>query len=52
MVIDGTNIGDNCVIGAGSIVTKNMPANKICFGVPCRVVKDKPIFYGEEELEK
>lgn len=30
-------IGDNTVIGAGSVVTKSMPANVIAYGNPCRV---------------
>ena len=33
-------IGDNVVIGAGSVVTHDIPANKVAFGNPCRVVRD------------
>ena len=32
-------IGDNVVIGAGSVVTKNIPDNVIAVGSPCRVVR-------------
>ena len=32
-------IGDNCVIGAGSVVTKDIPANSIAVGNPCRVLR-------------
>jgi putative colanic acid biosynthesis acetyltransferase WcaF len=35
----GINIGEGCVIGAGSMVTKNMPEWTVCAGNPCRVVK-------------
>ena len=35
----GVTIGDNVVIGAGSIVTKDIPDNSIAFGAPCRVVR-------------
>ena len=37
-VLKGVTIGDNCVIGAGSIVTKSIPANSVATGVPCRVI--------------
>ena len=32
-------IGDNSVIGAGSVVTKDIPANVVAVGNPCRVIK-------------
>jgi putative colanic acid biosynthesis acetyltransferase WcaF len=35
----GINIGEGCVIGAGSMVTKNMPEWTVCAGNPCRVIK-------------
>jgi UDP-3-O-[3-hydroxymyristoyl] glucosamine N-acyltransferase len=36
-VADGINIGDNCSIGIGSVVIKNVESNKKCFGNPARV---------------
>ncbi len=33
-------IGDNCVIGAGSVVTRDIPANSFAAGVPCRVIRE------------
>ena len=33
-------IGDNCVIGAGSVVTRDIPANSFATGVPCRVIRE------------
>lgn len=39
IVLPGVTIGDNCVIGAGSVVTKSIPANSIAVGNPCRVMK-------------
>ena len=38
-VLAGVKIGDNVVIGAGSVVTKDIPANCIAYGNPCKVVK-------------
>lgn len=39
IVLDGTRIGAGAVIGAGSVVTKDIPENAIAFGVPARIVK-------------
>ncbi len=38
-VLPGVTIGDNCVIGAGSVVNRDIPANSLAVGNPCRVVK-------------
>lgn len=38
-VLPGVTIGDNCVIGAGSIVTKDIPANSLAVGNPCKVIR-------------
>ena len=40
VVLPGVTIGDNSVIGAGSIVTKDIPANVIAVGNPCRVLRE------------
>ena len=37
-VLSGVEIGDNCIIGAYSVVTKSVPANSVAVGSPCRVV--------------
>jgi putative colanic acid biosynthesis acetyltransferase WcaF len=39
IVLMGVTLGEGCVIGAGSVVTKDMPAGAICAGNPCRVIK-------------
>jgi acetyltransferase-like isoleucine patch superfamily enzyme len=39
-VLPGCSIGKNSVVGAGSIVTKSIPANEIWVGVPARKLKD------------
>ena len=38
-VLPGVSIGDNSIIGAGSIVSKNIPSNVLALGIPCRVIK-------------
>ena len=38
-VLPGVRIGDNTVIGAGSVVTRDIPANVLAAGNPCRVIR-------------
>ena len=38
-VLPGVTIGDGCVIGAGSVVTRDIPANTVAAGNPCRVLR-------------
>lgn len=40
IVLPGVTIGDNSVIGAGSVVTKDIPANVVAVGNPCRVLRE------------
>ena len=35
----GVTIGDNTIIGSGSVVTKGYPANVVAAGVPCEVLR-------------
>ena len=39
IVLGGLTIGDNTVIAARSVVTKDIPSNVIAAGVPCRVLR-------------
>ncbi|MCD4730421.1 MAG: sugar O-acetyltransferase, partial [Bacteroidales bacterium] len=39
-VLKGVSIGENSIIGAGSVVTNNIPENVIAAGNPCRVIKN------------
>ena len=39
-ICPGVTIGDNSIIGAGAIVTKDIPANVVAFGNPCRVIRE------------
>ena len=38
-ILAGVTIGDNTIIGTGSIVTKDIPANVIAVGNPCKVLR-------------
>ncbi len=38
-ILPGVKIGDNCVIGAGSVVNKDIPDNSLAVGNPCKVIK-------------
>ncbi|QKS46575.1 hypothetical protein HUB94_15395 [Paenibacillus cellulosilyticus] len=39
-VLPGVTIGDNSVIGSGSVVTKNIPSGVVAAGNPCRVIRE------------
>lgn len=51
MVLKGVTIGDNCFIGAGSIVTHDIPANSIAVGTPCKVVMSLEDYYQKRLLK-
>lgn len=40
VVMCGVRIGDNCVIGAGAIVTKDIPSNCMVVGNPARIIRE------------
>lgn len=47
LILPGVTIGDNTVIGAGSVVTKDIPAGVVAVGNPCRVLRE----IGERDRE-
>lgn len=56
IVLPGVTIGDNCVIGAGSVVTHDIPDNSIALGTPCRVVRqvsehDYEYYWHDHKIE-
>ena len=56
IILPGVTIGDNTVIGAGSVVTKDIPDNVVAVGNPCRVMRkidghDKKYYYKDREIK-
>lgn len=56
IILPGIKIGDNTVIGAGSVVTKDIPANVVAVGNPCRVLReindhDKEYYYKDRKID-
>ena len=56
LILPGVTIGDNSVIGAGSVVNKDIPANVVAVGNPCRVLRpigerDKKYYYKDREID-
>lgn len=56
IVLPGVTIGDNTVIGAGSVVTKDIPANVVAVGNPCRVLReindhDKEYYFKDRKIQ-
>ena len=57
MILPGVTIGDNTVIGAGSVVTKDIPANVVAVGNPCRVLreigdKDREYYFRDKRIDE
>lgn len=53
VVCPGVTIGDNTVIGAGSVVTRDIPANVVAAGNPCRVIRpitEEDTRYWQQQL--
>ncbi len=50
MINPGVTIGDNVVIGSGSVVTKDLPSGVIAAGSPCKVIR--PITEKDHEYWK
>jgi maltose O-acetyltransferase len=40
IVLPGVSVGDDSIIGAGSVVTRDIPEGVVAMGTPCRVVRD------------
>ncbi len=56
IVLPGVTIGDNVVVGAGSVVTKDLPSNVVAVGNPCRVLrpvgeKDREYYFKNKKID-
>ena len=56
IVLPGVTIGDHTVVGAGSVVTKDLPANVVAVGNPCRVLReigehDREFYYKDRRIK-
>ena len=57
IILPGVSIGDHTVVGAGSVVTKDLPANVVAVGNPCRVLreigeKDRTYYFRDRKIDK
>ena len=55
VVVPGVTIGNNVVVGAGSVVTKDLPDNVVAVGNPCRVLRpvsqrDRKFYFKERRI--
>lgn len=50
-ILKGVTIGDNCIIGLGSVVTKDIPANSVACGVPCKVICSLDEYYQKRKKQ-
>lgn len=55
IILPGVSIGDNTVIGAGAVVTKDIPENSVAVGNPCKVIRkigehDKEFYFKNRRI--
>lgn len=50
IVLPGVNIGEGCVIAAGSVITRDCKPNSLYAGIPAKIVKELPLSSGTEQL--
>lgn len=57
LIMPGITIGDNVVVGAGSVVTRDLPSNVVAVGNPCRILRkvndrDREYYFKERKIPK
>jgi hypothetical protein len=45
IILPGVTIGDKVIVGAGAVVTKNIPSNSVAVGIPAKVIKSADDYY-------
>ena len=56
VIVPGVTIGDNVVIGAGSVVTKDLPSNVVAVGNPCKILRevndhDREYYFKDKKID-
>lgn len=56
VVVPGVTIGDNVVVGAGSVVTRDLPDNVVAVGNPCKILRevndrDREYYFKDRRIE-
>lgn len=56
LIMPGVSIGDNTVIGAGSVVTRDIPSNVVAVGNPCKVMReisdhDREYYFKDRKID-
>ena len=56
IILPGVHIGKNCVIGAGSVVTHDIPDNSVAYGNPCNAVRevgerDREFYFQDDRID-
>lgn len=51
LILPGVTIGDYVIIGAGSVVSKDIPSNSVAVGNPCRVIKSYDDYMNEQKAK-
>ena len=56
VVVPGVTIGDNVVVGAGSVVTRDLPDNVVAVGNPCRILRevnehDREYYFKDQKID-
>lgn len=49
IIMPNVSIGNNCVIGAGAVVTKSIPDNSVAVGVPAKVIESIDEYYAKAQ---
>lgn len=51
ILLPGVTIGDNCIIAAGAVVTKNVPSGSVVAGVPAKIINTTANYYEKANIK-